>query len=670
MKEMIKYFLISVLMLSLGSLNAQNQPDLASDHKAYKKGARFFRDGNYVKAEQQFQYLLDSGYRDNDLITYQAQVFLELHEPHAAKNVILLSEKRNQDLDYLLAIAHYYLEEFDEAFVELSFISDTATYHVKDMHDRIADCMQHYQDAEGYVVQNFGSDVNTDHQEYAAVMYDDFNELLFTSRNDTSEYTAHDGMAFETIHGTSIDSLNDWHIADRFDFHMEHEKKHDATVQVYQHGKKLVTYHEGRLFTSHLVDGTWEEDGPLDIHGFDGHDTHCFINDEETFIIFASDFHSLGHNLDLYVSYKEENGKWGEPISLDVLNTDFDEDSPFLAADSTLYFSSRGHGSLGGYDIFKSTYDKKRKRWSEPINLDYPVNTVAEDTYFSTYGKVAFLSSTRVGGFGSFDLYKVLLFNKILIEGTLVHQATKEPIPHAQIELVYDSLYFRTYTDSVGHYEMYVPVNKDMKITFIKDGEKLHEGKYYADAFFRSEDDRGFNFEVPSSESGPISASAGPAAFIHIDVENTFEDDPHITAIANNEVSNWSDSLKNAYEKRRIIEAAAAPGPGMATVYLDYNSSELSTSAMDVLDELYKDVLTKDGYTIEISGHTDPVGSRWFNQKLSEKRANVVADYLFSKGLKKDSKTKVVGYGEDKLIDSTNSEEANAKNRRVEIKFE
>ncbi|MFY0628393.1 MAG: OmpA family protein [Reichenbachiella sp.] len=669
MKSLFIVFILPIFFLFSGTLCAQSIHDEASDHKAFKKGERLFKNGNFIKAEEQFKILLDSGYRDNDLITLQAQVYLELHEPHSCKDVILLSEKRNEDLDYLLAISHYYLEEFGDALRELDLVKDTATYHVDDMRRRIKNSIEHYRDAEGYVVQNFGPEVNTKFREYSAVMYNDFNHLLYTSRNDSSEYADHDGLAYETIHGTTIDSLNNWHMADKFNFHMGHEKKHDATVQVYQEGMKLVTYHDGRLFTSHLVDGTWEEDGPLDIHGFDGFDTSCFLADDESFIIFASDFHSFGHNIDLYVSYKQPDSTWSEPEGIAELNTDYDEDAPFLAADSTLYFSSRGHGSLGGYDVFKSTYDKRRKKWRKPVNLDYPINTVAEDTYFSTYGKVGYVSSTRVGGYGSLDLYRVLLFNKIMIEGTLVDEETKEPIPYAQIELVYDSLYFRNYTDKEGKYEFFVPVNKEMKITFLKDGKVLNTDTYYADAFFREENNRGYNFQIPSEADAAKRAadkSAEPK-FIHIDVQNKFEEDPHITAIANDEVSDWSDSLKNHYEERRI--ANAPPGPGMVTVYLDYNSSVLSTSAEDVLRALYNDILIHTKFKIEVSGHTDPVGSQGFNQRLSLKRAKVVAEFLFKQGLEKDN-VEVVGHGEMKLIDKTNSEEANAKNRRVEIKFD
>lgn len=659
-----------LIVLTMFFSYAQNGVVKVSEHKDFKKGVRLFKNGNFVKAEEQFQLLLDSGYRDNILLTYQAQVHLELHEPHAAKDVIMLSKKRNQDLDFLLAVAHYYLEEFDEAMKELMLVSDTGSYHVEDMKKRIRNSIKHYHDAKGYVIQNFGPEVNTKFQEYAPVMFHGFDELLFTSRNDTSEYTAHDGMAFEQIHDTSIDSINRWHVADPFEFHTGHEAKHDATVQAYQGGKKLITYHDGRLFKSHLVDNVWEEDGPLAIHDFEhGMDTHCFIADDESFVIFASDFHSYGHDLNLFVSYRKNDSTWSEPEALDELNTLYDEDAPFLAKDSTLYFSSRGHGSLGGYDIFKSTYDKKNKKWSKPVNLDYPINTVSEDIYFSTYGKVAFVSSTRVGGYGSFDLYRILLFNEFMIEGLVKDKKTGEPIPYCQIEIEYDSLYFRTYSNDKGHYEMYVPVNKEMKVKFIQHDEELYSDNYYVDVFFREKDDRIYNFEIPIDKGASKTRGVNPkkkANLIHIEMHNDFDDVKFIKSIAKNEISHWSDSLKNFYEERRLKEYM--PGPGKVTVYFNLNSTELDASVTNILNELNKKFKVKKDFTIEIAGHTDPRGSRAYNQKLSVSRAESVAEYLFSLGLGKDN-VKVIGYGEDRLIDNSNSESSHAKNRRVEVSF-
>lgn len=710
MKHLTYPILITLCLLTFGYHSIAQKDDKASDHKAYKKGVKLFKNGNFVNAEEQFQLLLDSGFRYQDLIAYQAQVHLELHEPHAAKDVILLTDERNDDLDYLLAISHYHLEEFDDALRELNLVKDTATFDVHGFREIIENSMSHYQEYQGYIIQNCGPEVNTKYREYAAVMYDGFNELLFTSRNDSSEFTAHDGMAFETIHDTSIDSLNIWHVADPFEFHTGHEKKHDATVQVYQNGKKLITFHDGRLYKSHLVNNVWEEDGALDIHGFDGVDTHCHIADDESYIIFASDFHSLGHDLDLYVSYKQDNGSWSEPKGLEMLNTDSDEDSPFLASDSTLYFSSRGHNTLGGYDVFKSTYDKVRKRWSSPINLDYPINTVSEDIYFSIYGHVGFISSTRVGGHGSLDLYRIFTFNEILIKGQLIDEETNQPVPNAKIELEYEDLYFESFTNDKGAYEMFVPVNKDMLVTFSKDDEVLSKENYYADIFFREQNDRKYNFIIPKTAP----SITDEPTLVHIEIMNSVDKDPYVASIAHDEVSHWSDSLSNHYEQQRIahynpkdIEAEPSvadvtddavsetgnvdtavsevangiaenatesgsgltkPLPSTVSVFYDFNSADPKVSGRATLKQLYDDILSVNDFIVEIDGHADSRGSYSYNKKLSHQRAEKAAEYLYSLGLNKD-KVEVDSHGETKLLDQSDSESSHAKNRRVEINF-
>ena len=680
----MKHLILAVLLYTVCSIHSQHllaskgqNLDDASNQKAYKKGVKLFKSGNFVEAEEQFQILLDSGYRDKDLISYQAQVHLELHEPHSAKDVILLAKKRNQDLDFLLAVAHYYLEEFQEAKKELSLIKDTATYHVNDMMHRIDRAIEHYNDAQGYVVQNFGPEVNTKYREYSAVMFDGFEELLFTSRNDSSEYTAHDGMAFETIHDTSIDSLNDWHVADPFEFHTAHEKRHDATVQVYQNGKKLITYHNGRLYKSHRVNNVWEEDGILELHDLDGIDTHCFMADDESFVIFASDYHSYGHNLDLFVCYKNEDKTWTEPEPLSALNTEFDEDAPFLADDSTLYFSSRGHNTLGGFDVFKSTYNPVNKRWNKPVNLDYPINTVAEDIYFSIYGKVGYISSTRIGGYGSLDLYRVLMFNEFKIEGYVINEATKQPIPDAQIEIVYDSLYFRTYSDTTGYYEMFVPVNKDMVVTFNKDGHKLHQEKYFVEVFFREKDNHVYDFHVPHVIGAPTKSAnlkdGAEPTLIHMEMHNEFDPQSFVVSIPRHSAAHWSDSLKNFYEKKHIANMAALArkqksSEGMTSVFYEYNSHTLDDSGRQVIADLYESMLKQGDFEIIVEGHTDTRGSHSYNKRLSLKRAKEVADYLYLLGVEHGS-IKLTGMGETDLLHEEEDEAAHSKNRRAEIIF-
>ena len=93
-----------------------------------------------------------------------------------------------------------------------------------------------------------------------------------------------------------------------------------------------------------------------------------------------------------------------------VVNTPYDEDAPFIHTDKkTLYFSSKGHQNMGKYDIFKTVLEKRS--WSAPENLKYPINTVQDDIFFvlAASGKVGYYSSSRSGGYGGQDIYKVVL---------------------------------------------------------------------------------------------------------------------------------------------------------------------------------------------------------------------------------------------------------------------
>ena len=128
-------------------------------------------------------------------------------------------------------------------------------------------------------------------------------------------------------------------------------------------------------------------------------------------------FSSYGNNKkngkDIYRVNRNADGSWGTPENLGtVINTLFDEDYPVYDVQRhTLYFCSKGHNSMGGYDIFKSVYDENTKAWSEPANLDFPINTPDDDILFvpDTSGQIAFFSSTRSSPQGTIDVYKIAM---------------------------------------------------------------------------------------------------------------------------------------------------------------------------------------------------------------------------------------------------------------------
>lgn len=552
-KKTILFILLTTVLIILTNtqLSAQNLK------KVEKQAIVDFEKANFVDARDKFQTLLKAEWNLNSTASYLASCYLELDEPLKAYEVLTQISDPDELNVYLRILSCYYLEFFEEAENLLSNFPDSGAFDLDDLKNRVARAKESYSSGDGVLVQNFGENINSENLEYSAVMYNDFNKLLFTSRKEESNVTDVDGLAFETIYSTEIDSADNWKKATPLNIEAEKKKSHDATVQVYQSGTKMISYKDGQLYSSSLKDGVWSKDEDFVIHSGKGSDTHCFITKDEKTIFFASDYQSEGRHLDLFVSQKLENGGWSEPQPLTIFNTDEDEDSPFLATDSTFYFSSRGHNSIGGFDVFKSTYNHETSQWGPPENLGYPINTVAEDIYYTTEGKLAYLSSTRLEGYGSLDLYRVYHFNKVKVEGRLVDD-NKQPISDAMIDVKYDSTTLKSYTDADGNYEIFVPVNKKMHITFIKDSLNLFEGDYIANIFFKDENNNEFNFFIDYMSSDPeiIKSNEDKKAVKHInvDIKNDYEENPIIASVPKGEESNWSDSVNYVAKARKIEE--------------------------------------------------------------------------------------------------------------------
>ncbi|NQZ76321.1 MAG: carboxypeptidase regulatory-like domain-containing protein, partial [Ekhidna sp.] len=318
---------------------------------------------------------------------------------------------------------------------------------------------------------------------------------------------------------------------------------HNATIQVYRDGTRMISYRDGDLFNHKLENGVWQREGELFLSGLNGNTTHCFITEDEQTMFLASDFMSNGLQLDLFIFRKDTAGNWGLPEAIDELNTDFDEDSPFLASNGTLYFSSRGHNSMGGFDIFQSTYDSINQKWSKPENLGHPINTVAEDTYFNMDGKVGYLSSTREGGYGSLDIYRVFFFNKVSVAGRLL-DGGNNPVANAEVNIDYESTSLKTYTDEDGSYELLVPIFKDMKLTFEKDQRQLHEGEYLAHVFFKDKNDN--SYDLYFENTADLNLLDGPLTkvqHININVRNDYSENLILETVPQSLEAAWADSL-------------------------------------------------------------------------------------------------------------------------------
>jgi outer membrane protein OmpA-like peptidoglycan-associated protein/tetratricopeptide (TPR) repeat protein len=330
----------------------------------------------------------------------------------------------------------------------------------------------------------------------------------------------------------------------------------------------------------------------------------------------------------IYMSELDGEGKWKEPLKLnEKINVPGSiQESVFIHPDNqTLYFSSDGPPGMGGQDIFMSKRDKNGE-WGEPENLGYPINTEKDENSFmvSGDGRTAYFASDRKGGYGGLDLYSFDLPEKdrpqpvSYLKGKIFDKDTKEPV-YARFELT-DVETGRTSVKSFsnkgnGEFLVCLPTNKNYALNVSSD-------KY----LFYSEN---FNFSL---EFGVRSSGY-----------KTFSKDIALQPI-------------------KVGETVV-----LRNIFFETAKYELKPESQVELNKLI-DLLSKNpNMKIEISGHTDNVGGKDYNQSLSENRAKAVYDYLVANNIKTD-RLSFKGYGEIKPIDNNSTDEGKANNRRTEFK--
>lgn len=171
------------------------------------------------------------------------------------------------------------------------------------------------------------------------------------------------------------------------------------------------------IFYSSKKGKNWSE--PISIKEINtrSYESYPFISKEGNLLVFSSDRPNGIGGIDLYYSVKNEDGKWGTPINFgNKINSKENEISAFLDENLNLYFASRGHNSIGGYDIFKSDYQGDFT-WSDPQHLPFPINTEFNETGPAIKDNYLYLASDRKDGCGARDLYFFQLCSDVEVNG-------------------------------------------------------------------------------------------------------------------------------------------------------------------------------------------------------------------------------------------------------------
>lgn len=218
--------------------------------------------------------------------------------------------------------------------------------------------------------------------------------------------------------------------------------------------------------------------------------------DGET-IYYASYGKKGEHGKDIYRIIKLPDGSWSNPLNLgSAINTDESEDYPYLDKDGrTLYFCSRGHNSMGGYDVFKSQYDFNTGQWSDPVNVGIPINTVDDDIFYmpSTKGETAVYSTAVECASGKIELRNIKLgdvvSNIAVINGTYISedQVTRRDARITVIRTRDNGVVTSVKTDRMGEYELVLPAGEDYML-IVEGGSYLPHAE---------------NFSIPAGKSIP-----------------------------------------------------------------------------------------------------------------------------------------------------------------------
>ena len=343
-------------------------------------------------------------------------------------------------------------------------------------------------------VKNLGPTVNTEHSEYVPVIPADGSKLYFTSRRPGSTGGLIDprGQPFEDVYHTELKD-GTWTSAQQIEGEVNTET-HDACVGLSSDGKLMIVYRTnkamtgGDLYWSVKKDGKWtdpEKFGPFINTKYQEASASITLGN---YLYFSSNRPGGYGGRDIYRVIRFASGHWSLPVNLGPsVNSPYNEDAPFIHPDGkTLYFSSKGHNTMGGYDIFKTEMTSDGG-WKQPENMGSPINTVEDDIYFvmTSDGTKGFYSSNREGGMGGQDIYQIdIPDNKIpvtVIRSTVTDKAGKPLMAYITVEPnnnsgetqgVYSS-------NSDGKVIMVIPPNQEYLVMVEADGYEMQTEKVF-----------------------------------------------------------------------------------------------------------------------------------------------------------------------------------------------
>lgn len=654
MKETLRILSLILISTSIAfaqkaevELNYVTKKTMTGDAEKYYVKAQYLgKQDKYEEAIKYYSKALEAAPDFIDAHLFIADAYYAMEQFETAEEwfekVLLIDEKYDTRVIYVLAALEYRMDKFEEAVdhFELFLKHSHKSKRLLDKAEKYLETCKFADEAVKNPLPfnpvNMGA-INTELPEYLPCFTADGNTMIYTSQYAGQE----DFFQSEKIDGEWTKGINLGEPVNTMDNEGAQTISADGRFLVYTACNRREDFGSCDLYFAENINGQWtkpENIGmPVNSSAWDSQPS--LSADGRTLYFVSSRVGGQGGK-DIWVTYKMRNGKWMKPRNLgDIINTKGDETSPFIHADGqTLYFSSNTHIGMGDFDLFMTTRQADGS-WSEPKNLGYPVNSkeFEKGLTVSLDGKTGYFASDRLDTKGGPDIYSFEMPESIrpkpvtYLKAKVVDVETRRDL-QAKIELIQLSTGL-TYTESVttkdGEFLICLPSGDDYALNVSRKGYL-----FYSENFALKE---ATSFDEPFEalvELQPITAEM----------------------VNNNDTSDNNSSTVKEKAKAVILK----------NVFFETGSATLKNTSKVELDKLV--ILLQDNPTmkIQINGHTDNTGSPENNQTLSLSRATSVMNYLIEKGIE-NNRLKAKGFGESQPINTNDTPEGRRNNRRTEF---
>jgi outer membrane protein OmpA-like peptidoglycan-associated protein len=406
------------------------------------------------------------------------------------------------------------------------------------------------------------------------------------------------------------------------------------------------------LYISKKTGSIWSDPERLSISdsiAWDG--SPAFSADERT-LYFSSNRRGGKGGVDLYRVPIDNSGRFGRPINLgSVINTPGDELFPNVSANGKLYFSSDGHPSIGGLDLFVASRNE-----NEIVveHLGVPINSIGDDFAISFSDSTqGYISSNRPGGKGDDDIY---FFKSTGSEDRWWTTAPPPVIDTLQKKIINYFVQVKV-VDPVGN-----PIDS-VKVNVRKNGQTLSNEKT---------NKKGLIELIDLAENDELVFKCDKEDFITVRSSFSMEGKTIPESLLKKEMTDTTFQVIITMDRPEIGKEISKLYE-INSIYYDLNKADIRPDAAEELDKIVQFLMDNQQMNLELGAHTDARASTGYNLKLSQRRAESAVNYIIRRGITKD-RIKPKGYGESQLINECSDgvecpEEMHQQNRRTEFKI-